>query len=37
MLDGGGGDEMEENIDVSTGDILDALILSVVDKYSEAV
>ena len=32
MLDGGGGDEMEENMDVNSGDILDAIILGVADS-----
>lgn len=32
MLDGGLGDEMEEDIDINTEDILDAVILSVVQE-----
>jgi SWI/SNF-related matrix-associated actin-dependent regulator 1 of chromatin subfamily A len=32
MLDGGLGDEMEDEIDINTEDILDAVILSVVEK-----
>lgn len=35
ILDGGLGDEMQETIDVSTNDILDAVILSVVENFNK--